>query len=236
MDGRFDGIGFVFCDSNDLVGLDFDDCVKNEVIEPSVLDVVSRLASYAEISPSGTGIKAFVRGRLPEPGRRNGKLEIYQTKRFFTVTGRHVGSSPDRIVGAQPVLDEIWATHFAKPRTKAGQQTGKLPPYPDQAEIDVLLQDQTAALSGHRSSRLCPRTISQPSGWDLAFAGYLARQGRDRETIAGFLRAYRRHHEPSKGKQDRADYVWATVDQALGDQDEDAVHSGRAAARGMARS
>jgi Protein of unknown function (DUF3987) len=221
VDGRFDGVGFVFCDADGLVGLDFDDCIKDDVIDTSVLDVVSRLGTYAEISPSGTGIKAFVGGKLPEPGRRNGKLEVYQSKRFFTVTGRHVSSSPDRIVVSQSALDEIWATHFAKPRAKASQQTGKLPPYPDQAAIDVLLQDQTAAAYWGQKYTVCPQDDQSPSAWDLAFAGYLARQGQARETIAGFLGAYRKHHESHKGKQDRAAYVWSTVDQALGDQDED---------------
>jgi hypothetical protein len=222
VEGKFDGIGFVFTDADGLVGLDLDDCLQDGEPSADARQIISRFGSYAEISPSGNGVKLIARGKLPEPGRRNGKLELYSSKRFFTITGQHLPGSPERINAAQPAIDELWAKHFAKPRVKASGQSGTLPPYPLQAEINALLRDdRTADDYWQQKFTVCPKDDQSPSAWDLAFAGYLARQGYDRETVGGFLRAYRKHHEPGKGKQDRADYIWATVDQALGDQDDD---------------
>src|SRR5690349_21173832 len=58
--GNADGIGFVLGDG--YLGIDLDDCRDPEsgVIEPWAETYMSRLHSYTEISPSGTGIKVFV--------------------------------------------------------------------------------------------------------------------------------------------------------------------------------
>ncbi len=52
------------------------------------------LNSYTELSPSGTGVKVFAKGRLPGVGRKNGGIEMYDTGRFFTVTGHHLPDTP----------------------------------------------------------------------------------------------------------------------------------------------
>jgi hypothetical protein len=230
VDGRHDGIGFVFTADDDLAGVDLDGCIQDGSLEPWAAEIVSGMASYAEISPSGTGVKLFVRAKLPEFGRRNGRLEVYGAKRFFTVTGQHLAGAPEQINGAQAALDRLWAQHFSKPGARAnGAANGSadtLPPYPDRAAIEALLRDPTAAAYWHQSFTVMPADDRSPSGWDLAFAGYLARKGLGRLEIAAMLRAYRAHHAPTKGKQDRADYIFATTDQAIDapeDDDEDAT-------------
>ena len=216
VDSRFDGIGFVFTGNDNLFGVDLDDCVHDGQPDAVALDLITQLGSYAEISPSGHGLKIFARGKLPEAGRRNGKLEVYSEKRFFTVTGWHLGPSPERITAAQPAIDALWARHFAKPKSKASTTTGTLPPYADQAMIEALLKDSKAAAYWDQKFSVTPQGDASPSSWDLAFAGYLAHVGIERVEVARYLRAYRRHHEPSKGKQDRPSYIWGTVDQAFG--------------------
>jgi AAA domain len=227
VDGRHDGIGFVFTADDDLAGVDLDGCVEDGRVEPWAAEIVSGMASYAEISPSGTGVKLWIRGTLPEPGRRNGRLEVYGAKRFFTITGQHLAGTPERINGAQAAVDALWAKHFSKSRARTnGSANGgpdDLPPYPDQAAVETLLRDPTAAAYWHQGFTVTPADDRSPSGWDLAFAGWLARKGLGRLEAAAMLRAYRAHHAPAKGKQDRADYVFATVDQAIGE-----VPAGRA--------
>lgn len=91
--GGFDGIGIVF--THGLVGIDLDDAYDpwTERLEGWAKEIVDRFPTYSEFSPSGTGIKLFVSGSLPikESGRKKivqgGLLEVYHTKRFFTVTG-----------------------------------------------------------------------------------------------------------------------------------------------------
>jgi RepB DNA-primase from phage plasmid/AAA domain len=112
-----------------------------------------------------------------------------------------------------------------RPKANGKAANGSLPLYPSQAAINALLRDPTAAAYWSQKFTVTPGVDRSPSGWDLAFAGYLASTGLSRDEIAGFLRAYRAHHEPTKGKQDRASYIFATVDQAIGEapENEDAT-------------
>ncbi len=95
------GIGFVF-NNDGLNGFDFDDCrnPENGYIEGWAQDFVKVLASYSEVSPSGTGLKVFVRGEMPAQFDKQytrpegGETEVYATGRFFTVTGQRVENTP----------------------------------------------------------------------------------------------------------------------------------------------
>jgi primase-polymerase (primpol)-like protein len=91
-----DGVGFVFSSDDPFTGVDLDDCrdLVSGRLEPWAEEVVRELDSYTEVSPSGTGVKIFLKGELP-PGSRNrkGKLEVYSEDRFFTVTGGHLAGT-----------------------------------------------------------------------------------------------------------------------------------------------
>jgi primase-polymerase (primpol)-like protein len=52
------------------------------------------LDSYTEVSPTGTGLKVFVRGVLPRGGNRDDDIEMYDHDRYFTVTGHHLAGTP----------------------------------------------------------------------------------------------------------------------------------------------
>jgi hypothetical protein len=98
------GIGYALGQNGDgppYAGIDIDRCrePKTGVIEPWALEVVKYFDSYTEISPSGTGLKIFVRGSLPDgakAGKRH-KLEMYDRDRYFTVTGHHLDGTPREI-------------------------------------------------------------------------------------------------------------------------------------------
>jgi hypothetical protein len=91
---RFDGIG-VFCNGT-YTFIDLDNCVKDGVIEPWALAALARINSYTELSPSGTGVHAFVRGTVSKPAKING-CEIYSVARYFTVTGNALLDYPATI-------------------------------------------------------------------------------------------------------------------------------------------
>jgi uncharacterized protein YjhX (UPF0386 family) len=90
------GIGYVFTADDPYTGIDLDDCIENETIAPWALDIVSTMNSYSEISPSGTGIKIWVEGKL-STNIKTPHIEIYSAARYFTVTGRHVPNTPTSI-------------------------------------------------------------------------------------------------------------------------------------------
>ena len=59
-------IGFFFTEDDPYVGVDLDACRDPDsgAIEPWAEGVIDTLDSYTEVSPSGTGIHIFVRGKL----------------------------------------------------------------------------------------------------------------------------------------------------------------------------
>ena len=93
----FSGIGFEF-GGTDFVGIDFDNLVDNGEADPYVIEILEKLGNpYCEVSPSGTGLHAFVLcERVPGEKRKfsNGEhygAEIYSGRekgRYFTITGQ----------------------------------------------------------------------------------------------------------------------------------------------------
>jgi hypothetical protein len=119
-EGRPDveGIGFVFAEGGPFCGVDLDDCLDPATgeISPWAHDIVKNLDSYSEISPSGGGVKVFLKGR--KPGLRcrkpyeTGKIEIYDQGRFFTVTGRRLSMASANVEERQEALEELYALVF----------------------------------------------------------------------------------------------------------------------------
>jgi len=92
--GQYDGVGFVFSSADPYTGIDLDDCVDADgEIAGWALEIVRYFDSYTELSATGTGLHVIVRGEVPN--RRKGDVEVYSSKRFFTVTGHVVEVSGD---------------------------------------------------------------------------------------------------------------------------------------------
>ncbi len=123
-----------------LAGADLDTCRDPEtgLVEPWALAVVERLGTYAEISPSETGMKAFFLfdpAAVPElraaMGTQHGKtfkhgggehpraIELHISNRYFAVTGEHLAGTPGEL---RPVpLDALlWLLREAGPALARG--------------------------------------------------------------------------------------------------------------------
>ena len=89
LDQGFDGIGFVFTEDDPFCGIDLDKCRDpiSGKVEPWAVKIIKDFDSYTEISPSKTGLKIFIRGKLPGGGLKTKHLEVYDRLRFFTITG-----------------------------------------------------------------------------------------------------------------------------------------------------
>jgi hypothetical protein len=95
-------------------GIDLDDCrdPKTGVIEEWAWKVIRAANSYTEISPSGTGVKIFITGALRDEDTSQGKvyrLEIYDRKRYFTVTGHHLAGTPTTVESRETALRILYA-------------------------------------------------------------------------------------------------------------------------------
>lgn len=114
----YDGVGSVFTAKDPYTGIDLDHCVVNGKLEPWALDIIERMASYTEWSPSGTGVHIWVRGVLPTnayhkvkniPGatHMDAAIEMYDRGRYFTVTGKVVTGCIDTIEDRQEQVDQL---------------------------------------------------------------------------------------------------------------------------------
>ncbi|MEM6471696.1 MAG: hypothetical protein AAF802_19200, partial [Planctomycetota bacterium] len=109
---RFAGLGFVLFPG--ITGVDVDDCYDSEGWSPKAELIQHLLGTYAEMSPSGKGLKCLAFGRLDDKLRKisHGEgIELYDgatTNRFFCLTG-HVleGEKYRKIVGARDQLFSI---------------------------------------------------------------------------------------------------------------------------------
>ena len=101
---NYDAIGFMF--QPPYVGVDLDHCVKSGVIAPHALEILKQLGSYAELSPSGTGIHVICKGEISRALKQS-KIEIYTSGRFFTVTGNRLEEYPAVIEDRTKVLNNL---------------------------------------------------------------------------------------------------------------------------------
>ncbi|WP_042663063.1 hypothetical protein [Haloferax sp. ATB1] len=144
-----DGIGFVFTDDDPIVGVDLDDCRDPETgdVDDAALDIIARLDSYTEVSPSGTGYHVLITGELPDGRNRRGSVELYDTARFFTVTGDHVGRTPTRVARRQDALTAIHREYVqdterdTAPESKQYEGADDESPTTGAAAVDVDLED-----------------------------------------------------------------------------------------------
>jgi hypothetical protein len=133
----FDGIGFVFSPEDPFAGLDFDHCLSAGEVAPWFADRAAGLApTYAEVSPSGQGVKVWVRAVLPGPGtRRNGfggdragAVEIYDRGRFFTVTGDLWDDAECTVLDRQEAVTALYREiRPERPRPAASPEGPRLP-------------------------------------------------------------------------------------------------------------
>jgi putative DNA primase/helicase len=114
-----DGIGYVFSAGDPYVGIDLDGGLTDAERELIVLV----LDSYAETSVSGTGVHVIVKARLNgHPRRHKGPVEVYESARYFCMTGA-------RVPGARSTIEER--------QQGAGAGAGAVPPGPGRCSTSV---------------------------------------------------------------------------------------------------
>ena len=153
---EFDGIGFVFDEEGPFVGVDLDGCVKNGDLTGGAWDVVKRLDSYTERSPSGTGLHIICRGFLPDLGNRSSEvkglkeLELYDQARYFTFTGRHLDGTPEKAKNRAQEIYDLCREVFDKPKS----EPTSTPAEPNDLEDQKLIEKARNANDGGKFARL----------------------------------------------------------------------------------
>lgn len=97
-EGGWLGVGFIL-DGTGIAGVDLDKCVVEGTPSPESLAILHDLeAAYIELSPSGTGLRAFGFADNLRAGVRgdfnNLNVELYSSVRHLTITGRAIKNGP----------------------------------------------------------------------------------------------------------------------------------------------
>jgi putative DNA primase/helicase len=108
------GISLIFTKDDPYIGIDVDDCFIDETLLPKIKDLIQKIGSYTEISPSGKGLHVIIKGQLPAGGKNGKVLEIYDTGRAFTFTGDKLPSAPAKISDGSSIIDYLLTTYFPK--------------------------------------------------------------------------------------------------------------------------
>lgn len=227
--GRYSGFGVLLADAG-VVGVDIDEAretLKRETVKDWVREAM-RTGVYVEQSPSGDGLRAFMRGKLPPGRRKDGKLETYDTARFLTVTGRHLKGAGRGLVEAQELVEQFAGL------LGPGAQEAVTVPEPAGAEADPAMVEQLAARMAEKEpalwrgdwkrheSPLGATGYESQSDADLALCGAIAREavkaGAPRETLAGTVAAVFGKSGLIRDKwTSRLDYRERTIRKALAD-------------------
>lgn len=91
------GIGFVLTRDTGITGVDMDSAIDTETGEMAewAQAHLADFDTYAEVSPSRTGLRLFVEGNLPDGcPKKSGHREIYDRGRWLTVTGKALSDGP----------------------------------------------------------------------------------------------------------------------------------------------
>jgi len=116
-----EGVGFVFSADDPFAGVDLDKCIDQTtgLPKPWARTILDRLDGYSEISPSGAGVKIFVRASKPGPrcktGYEDGAIEMYDRDRFFTTTGQSLHNPPKDVAERQVAVDALYTQIFGTP-------------------------------------------------------------------------------------------------------------------------
>ncbi|MDP6599581.1 MAG: hypothetical protein QGI86_27570, partial [Candidatus Poribacteria bacterium] len=214
------GIGFVFSQNDPFLGIDLDDCRKAETGEIAewAQELIGICDSYTEISPSGTGVKIFLQGQKPGPECKQryqtGEVEMYDQKRFFTVTGHHLSDTPLQIKANQQAIDHIYHTVFSK--ENRSMPVAVQPAIPTLLDDQALIEKAMSAKNGAKLRALWQgdwKSAGYPSASeaDLALASVLAfYTQRDHQQIERLMRQSSLNRE----KFQREDYLLRTIKKA----------------------
>jgi len=176
--GLADGEGLALKDSG-LAAIDCDDCLdpKTGVLAPWAQRLLDSSGSYAEVTPSGEGIRiigkasgAKLHRKLPAPD--GGSVEVYRdAERYITVTGDTLTPDIDQLGNIDALCDQVVAEFDKKPPPP--QQPA---PNGDGRSLEDLIQNGCGTSFGGDKSRATWRVIN-----------LMLERGDDRDKIARVL-------------------------------------------------
>lgn len=182
---RADGLAFYF--ANGYVGLDIDHIDSNledwRAGDNDPNNLVNKFQdltdnTYMEVSQSGTGIHAIFKGKIPGKRRRKGNYEMYQTGRFFALTGNNIIPDPTIKSMSDDEMKTLYEFLFGKDNiVQLHSESDNITPV-DLSVVEIIKRAENSTKTGTRF------TMFMKGGWeqfysshseaDMAFANDLA--------------------------------------------------------------
>ena len=138
-----DGIGFFF--EPPYLGIDIDDIdddlhrfKQGDKLDNIVSEFNEAFKSYTEVSPSGNGLHIIVKGKIPGTRRRKGNIEMYDSGRFFTMTGKNIGKYKDVTEVSEQVFKTIYNKYLPDNTIKYPTTNNYQENIHNLSEIDVI--------------------------------------------------------------------------------------------------
>ncbi|HEU5349920.1 MAG TPA: hypothetical protein VFU63_15035, partial [Ktedonobacterales bacterium] len=230
------GVGYMMLAEDPFTGVDLDGCRDPDTGEmtPWAQAIIDALNTYTEVSPSGKGVKLWLKARKTARHCKvrlslTEAIETYDRARFFTVTGKHLAGTPTTIEARQAEYEAWYGQTFAAQLAadaRAKEQSGqgasdasdgeqtKTSVLPDDEVITLALAAQGAR--GERFRRLWEGDVSEYQGdeslADMALCGILAfYTANDAEQMDRLFRRSILYRD----KWERGDYRQRTVERAI---------------------
>jgi hypothetical protein len=110
------GVGLVLT-GDDITGGDLDDCITDAgSFSELAAEIIGYGETYAEISPSGEGIRLLALGKVGAAIKNDEKgIEAYSNGRYLTITGNQIEGAPSEIREAPRTLAKLAAAASREP-------------------------------------------------------------------------------------------------------------------------
>ncbi len=213
------GIGFAV-EGSGLVGIDLDHVILDDgSLKPWAEEIVAKVRSYTEVSPSGDGLRIFVGGSIPKALKRSDLgLEIYGSGRYLTVTGERWPGAETHVEDRLAEVLEIFA-QYAPPDAEGDEEREPPPRRETSVPDEEILRRATSAKNAAKFEQLFdggPAGYPSDSEADFALAMMLAFWcGNDEAQIEGLMLASGRVREKWSTKRGSLSWLQYTIRNAV---------------------
>lgn len=222
----YTGIGYMFTKDDGFVGVDVDHCYNPETHEfnDTAKAIIARQQTYVEFSPSGDGVHLYFKGTKPAGSSKNSEtgVEMYESGRYFTVTGKQLDGSLDIIAEDDGVLAWIHGTYLKKQKKKKAKKKKSSSGVPVEMTDEELLEKAKTSEDGEAFTALLEGNwqgaFQSQSEADMAFCRKLAFwSGKNKEQMDRIFRASGlfRQKWDEKHHANGATYGEETLDKAI---------------------
>lgn len=221
----YDGTGLGFFFKPPYYGIDIDNSegevqryLTGDIESNMIYEFIESMKSYAEYSQSGNGIHIIAKGKLPGTRRRKGDVEMYQTGRFFVMTGNSASQYNEINTPNESIIKRLHRKYIGDDKVIEFKRNTDTP------TIDLPINDIiTKAISAKQGARF---KVFLEGGWeafydsqseaDLAFANDLAFwTGRDFSKMDEIFRNSAMYREKYDEKRGPKTYGQALLDKAI---------------------